>query len=126
MHRCGEGLRQRHKGAGHTGTEDAGAKGRRGCCLFVHNCPGNDLTEVIAVAAFVLKSHLAEEIAGYRENREKRVGYGERGPGKRWENRLETDGMGEEVCIFLMTGCLDVERLNRSGPPRHGGQAAIE
>ena len=70
---------QRHKGAGHTGTEDAGAKGRRGCCLFVHNCPGNDLTEVIAVAAFVLKSHLAEEIAGYRENREKRVEYGKGG-----------------------------------------------
>jgi hypothetical protein len=28
------------------------------------------LTEVIAVAAFALKSHLAEEIAGYRENGE--------------------------------------------------------
>jgi hypothetical protein len=46
--------------------------------------------EVVAAAAFVSKSHFAENRAGYGENGDKRSEYGESRNGKRWKNGVET------------------------------------
>jgi hypothetical protein len=51
--------------------------------IFVPYCQLGDLMEVVVVADFVLKSHFAKNIAGYRKNGGKRMENGEVAGGKR-------------------------------------------